>query len=473
MRKRILYLIVALCAPLFGPSVEFCLAQTASEMLELASDLAEQGQYAQAETIYSSIIADFPASEAAQLAQVELGLLYTEQDKPAEAKAVLESLLGQFSEKKTTPQFVLRTARLCSGLDRHNDALGLFTYCVEHWPDSNQAALAQSGVAISYISLGNQSAAREAISELLTRYSQSPDLPAALGDIAERYRDCRMYEEALKYHKYCLSRWSGDRDNVFWSLQGVAISNVMLGNFADAEAALTTLLAQFVDYNDIAPAVLVVADAYYESGKAAKALELHRFALDHWPDADCSVWTYSGLARAQIVLGRDADAQTTIAAMLSKCAAHPDLPAAVLEVAEQYHKNALAAEANALDATAAAALRRAVELYQVVADDFPPSADITPTACSLAGDCFRKLGDYQKSAAYYQKLADQYPQHDMAWHALFMVGRNHEYLAESASLPPSEAFSKTETAYKQLLEKHPNCKAARIASVWLSRHPGK
>ncbi len=55
-------------------------------------------------------------------------------------------------------------------------------------------------------------------------------------------------------------------------------------------------------------------------------------------------------------------------------------------------------------------------------------------------------GNYAHAQTQIQKVVDDYPQYEHAWHAQFTIGRCYDVLKD--------------TAYKQLLEKYPDCPAA-------------
>ncbi len=99
-----------------------------------------------------------------------------------------------------------------------------------------------------------------------------------------------------------------------------------------------------------------------------------------------------------------------------------------------------------------------------------PGSDMAAMANTLAGQAYRKLGQYGKSAACYQRIADNYPESRLAGHSLFMVGRNYEELKKAGAVSESEADAKTKAAYEQLLEDYPDCKAAAIARRWLTNN---
>jgi TolA-binding protein len=93
-----------------------------------------------------------------------------------------------------------------------------------------------------------------------------------------------------------------------------------------------------------------------------------------------------------------------------------------------------------------------------------------PNKRCCVGQCYDKLSEYEKSIEFYSKVVNDYPDYDRAWYALFMVGRNYERLQKAGAVSKTQAEQQIKAAYKQLLEKYPDCETANIASRWLSKH---
>jgi len=81
-----------------------------------------------------------------------------------------------------------------------------------------------------------------------------------------------------------------------------------------------------------------------------------------------------------------------------------------------------------------------------------PASSQTPEVCCRAGDCYFKVGKYEDSIRCFQKVVDNYPKYEHAWHAQFTVGRCYEELRNSGKVEKATADAKVNTAYKQIVE---------------------
>ncbi len=122
----------------------------------------------------------------------------------------------------------------------------------------------------------------------------------------------------------------------------------------------------------------------------------------------------------------------------------------------------------------------AAGIWEKVAERFPGS-DIIPQALNRAGECHKKLGEYGRSIDCYQNVftlcaqkgVDDYPDYNLGWNALFLIGRNYEEMKELGIVAESQADTLITAAYEHLVERYPDCMAAGIARRWLSRHKSR
>ncbi|MFA5292199.1 MAG: tetratricopeptide repeat protein [Phycisphaerae bacterium] len=88
----------------------------------------------------------------------------------------------------------------------------------------------------------------------------------------------------------------------------------------------------------------------------------------------------------------------------------------------------------------------------------------------MLGDSFLRTGEYVKSADYFQRILELYPDSGYAWNTQFMTAQVYENMRRAKIISGNEADGKIRIAYQRLLERYPNCKAAPIARKWLENH---
>ena len=469
MFKKVLFILSVVF--LFSAMAHNAFADVSAQ-LEQAQAYVNNREYEQAEAIYKTIVQDYPGTDDALEAQRRLTQLYIFWKKEPEAEAAFEEVLAEFSQEESTIDAVIQVADIYSGQGKHQEALELYQDCLNRLPDGEQAIRLQLGMAISNIALGNDSDTQVAIEQLLAEFSDSEHIAEAVADIAESYRKSGRCEEAVQFYQYALANWPGSEETM-WSQAGLARSNIALGDDPNAQAATDKLLTEFSDNNGISEAIYEIADEYLSLEKYEKANQVFQYVLDNRPRADEAIWSHAGIAMSKIGVDDDANALAAVDSLISDFNDHPELQGAVSSIAEQYYNRAFQMEKEELADQAQNYFQKAIAIYEIVADELPSTGDVTPEACCLVGVCYRKLGEYEKSIEYYQKVVDDYPGHRLHWYALFMVGRNYEDLKKSGGVSSSEADTKIKAAYEQLLEKYPACKAARYARYWLSRHNSK
>ena len=364
-----------------------------------------------------------------------------------DAQAALDKVVADFPNHVYIALVVRQIASHHRKFQNYEKAKELYQYVIDHWPEqedyarwsqmdikeidlvlSNEAATqseiaAKVDLAMSSIADDDMETAEAAINELLTNYPQDPHIATPLFDIAEQCRQFNKYGKARQLYQHVIDTWP-QHASARWSQSGVAVCHIGLGNMQAAEAATNKLLADFPENKRMANCLYDIANQYNRSGQYEKAKQFYQNVLDNWPESMYARWSKISLARSNISLGQMNTAEAVID-----------------------------------------------ELVAELDGDFPGDSDLSAGIAEGyydAGDCYRKLGKYGKSIECYQKVVDRCPEYEYAWNALFMVGRNLENLKESRAIPKSEADSVIEAAYKQLVEKYPDCPAAEIASRWLS-----
>ena len=327
-------------------------------------------------------------------------------------------------------------------------------------------------IAKSNIALGDEAAAEAAVKKLLSDFSTDKSLPAAVLGIAATYRKSARYQKAIELYQYILEQWPDDEVSIH-AQKGIVNSNIALGDEAAAEAAVNKLLTNFNDNPLIARAVWDTGQYYRESKKYEKANEFDRYVIDHWPKSEYVMWAKMDMAKTDIGLGNDAAVEKTIDILIADFNDHPELSTAIFILGEEYYNKAFntKGDPNSPDAKPEEYYRKALAVWERIIKELPdPNSTIAAHAHYFSAVCYRRLGRCEKAIEYYQKIVDNWPDYEYAWNALFLIGRSYEDLKESGVISKSQADPKIKAAYEQLLEKYPDCPAAKIAQRWLNRH---
>ena len=265
-----------------------------------------------------------------------------------------------------------------------------------------------------------------------------------------------MHQQAREYYQYILAHWPNDSFAI-WAQTGSAMASISLEDEQAADAAVASLLANFSGHQYIQKAVFSIAAYSRWDGKFQRAKEICQYILANWPDGEFAIWAQMDLAASLIAQGEDQAAEAAIEKLSSDFKDHPDLGWAIYIVAEQYYLQKRFAQAAAM-------------WEKGMAEEPAFTYDEFGEAYLFMADCYRQLGQLQKAVENYQRSAGDYPDYKYGWHALFLTGHNYQRMKKAGGISASEADAETKAAYEQLLEKYPDCKAAKAAQDWLSRN---
>ncbi len=166
---------------------------------------------------------------------------------------------------------------------------------------------------------------------------------------------------------------------------------------------------------------------------------------------------------SRLKTGDLAGAKQIVSEFKSKYAGSLHLTEGILELAEEFYTKGLHGEGDNADY-----LKETIAICQ---GQETAETDFQIQSLRMLADSYFKLGDFAKSASYYQKIVDEYPDSYSVWHIQFMVGRAYQRMLKAGGISEEqEAVGRIKTAYQKLLENYPDCQAAKIAQRWLGNH---
>lgn len=356
--------------------------------------------------------------------------------------------------------------------EQHKKAHELYSQAMDTGPDELDEMWAVMGLGMSNAALGNNAEADSAVERLVTDFSDRADVAMAVLCIADAYLTLGEYEKAAELYRYISETWP-DSEVAIDSQAGLAGASIALGDYSAAQTHIEKLFTDFSGDKRLASALKLVADSYLDVGDYQKANSLYISALDKGLGDEDAMWAQMGVAVSNIALSNEPNVENpnTVAAIDSIIADfndHPDLPEAVFQIGEEYYNWAFGYENKGRGAEAEENFTKAIIVWERIIQELPSSDVFTPLAYYVAGDCYFQLGEYETAIKYCQVVADNWPDYEYAWHAQFLVGNYYERLRYAGLIPESEANPIIEQAYQVVIEKYPDCRKFKYASLKLA-----
>lgn len=379
--------------------------------------------------------------------------------------------LGMTSKTFADPFAQLEQAKTYQKQRQYGQAERIYQQILTDHPGTDHAFEAQKMSIILYVAWNKQAQAETAFQQLIDNFSGHSGIAQAVHDIAYQHRLLHKYKKANQLDQHVIDNWP-ESDYALLAQMDLAKYYVDRGDAA-AEAAVDKLLADFAGNPLIARAIHDVAQHYSLSGRYEKANEHYQYVIDHWPQTEYAELSRIDLAETNILSLIDSGDDTATEAALDNLIAdftdNPGLQESVFVIGEKYYNDAFRCEKEGKASEARENFQKALLTWEKIIEELPESI-VTGWAYNFSADCYRRAGWYEKAIEYYQKVVDDWPDYEYAWDALFRIGRNYEALQKSGLMSKSEVNPVIKSVYEQVLDQYPDCKAAKYARRWLSRH---
>jgi len=425
-----------------------CLADGGA-LLEQAEQYREDGNYAEAETIYKAIVAADANTDEAFTAQEGLTVLYIYWERQEDANTAYHELLARYSERTGIAKAVDHVADAYREKEHYTKAKTLYQYVVDHWPEAEHALRSQETIAILSIQLGDDQGAQAAIDKLVTTFSGHKDVAEAVDEVADKYRELGNYTKAIETYRRIVTTWPS-AEHTIRSQVGIVHTQLLRQDETAADAAIEELVVKFSDTNQVAEAFNTIADICRELDKSDKARALWQRVLQDWPAAPHAMWSQMTLAKSDITRGNFSTSQAGINNLLNNFANHPELPAALYELAEKY-KNL-------------ERLEEAKSLYQQIVQRFPESEQATKALVDVSGvDIFLLIeaGDQTAVDEAIDQLVASFVDEPQLLQEVFLIGERYlnkalTLQAEGKQNQSSAYFLKAIETYEKLINELPS-----------------
>jgi len=242
------------------------------------------------------VIDNWPESDYAVLAQMDMAKYYVDQGDVA-AEAAVDKLLADFPDSPFMARAVHDVAQHYSLSGKYQKANELYQHVIDHWPKAEHAILSQIGIAetnvLSLIESGNDTAIEATLDSLIADFNDNPGLPETVFVIGEKY-----YNKAFRYDKEGLDTKARD-------------------SFTKAIVVWGKIITELPESIATAWAYNFGADCYRRLGQHKKAIEYYQKVVDDWPDYEHASYAlfsighiYEDLKKSGAMSKSEADSKT-------------------------------------------------------------------------------------------------------------------------------------------------------------------
>jgi len=275
----------------------------------------------------------------AMWSQVEIIKSHIHNANDAAADATCDNLISEFSNQPTLPKEVYQIADLYGKAGKNTRAAPLYQYVVNNWPNSEQAVLAQTNLAIYYVDKNDDLNAQVAVDKLITDFSQNPQIARAIHDVAQRYHLLGKHEKAGQLDQYNVDNFSGDK-YAMWSQVEIVKSHIRNADDTDADAAYNNLISNFSNQPTLSKEIYQIADLYNKAGRDNKAAALHQYNVEHISSVDkYTLWSLVETIKSHLRNLDDDDADAACDILLAQFSQQPAFPTELYKIAMIYQKS--------------------------------------------------------------------------------------------------------------------------------------
>jgi TolA-binding protein len=327
--------------------------------------------------------------------------------------------------------------------------------------------------------------AEETLNEMVSDFNGHPDLPKTLYWLAERYKGLdrpeanQIYAQLVQNYpdNYYAKKIAAEHKE----FSATPVRDALRQEHTEvAEVNCAAWLAPDANLNIEAEKAAVelyrIARGYEDSNDVVLAKQTYEQIIREYPGtikAQASVLDIRRLEILEKLQSGDTDqAGVLIEQFAADFKGHPNMSASVFSAAEACYKKGSEKDNQGDSIETRQCLTVTLKMLDIVLDSKPAPREIVKTLY-LAGYCHYQLGNYQKSAEAFQKIADDLPDYEMGWNALFMAAESYQGLKRTTAMPEAEADLHTRAAYLRLLKTYPDCPAAFAAQRWLDSQEAK
>lgn len=404
-----------------------------------------------------------------------------EANRESEAKSQITTLLTL----KDRPDFVPSVHDLGWSFLTHKDyvtALEIYMFLRDQFPDHERAPWFQRSIIQTCMAMEDSEQIDTELEYFFSHYSthqkyveQGRKLASIFNDRNDTSRAVEVYAKLLETHPY-------DSQAIWIHVDLIKTYRKMGATGPQIQEALETLLRSYSSYGDYAKVMNNLGDAFRSYGRFADSISLYQAALDSTPDKPERLCAIAGMAKAQIRMGlsisdpntpggsttEDPNSMTTVKALIADYSEVKGLGFHVFQIGEEYYFRAEESLKKGNDEQAKDDFLKAIAIWEKNRTQLTDSLH-QAHAIYYSGDAFKKMGQYEQAIECFRQIVIQRPDYENAWNAQYSIAGCYDRMCQENIITKKERDTNVKQVLMVLVEKYPNCPAARLAQREIDR----
>ena len=183
----------------------------------------------------------------------------------------------------------------------------------------------------SLIKSGDYAKANSATEQLIANYSVDPNLDEVIHQIAMKYHEVKNYEKEIELSRYVITNWPKSKHAV-WAQMDIVMANLLLGNDANAQKEVKTLITNYSDDPNYALTLCIIGQGY-RNDTYGQILKEH---FRDGKDKKVKLAILNSEAMSKLEVGDYSMARASVDKMISECATDGNLPMVLFTLAQQF-----------------------------------------------------------------------------------------------------------------------------------------
>lgn len=435
-----------------------------AEVTNIAGDIAYthlmKYRFQDAQDVYKLVVDDWSQREHALWIPTCQACASITEDDPNTAQTLVDQLLTEYPDHQQIAKAINKIGDYYRKQREYDHARKLYQNVVDRWPQAEYALWSLKSLAISQIHLGQESAAQTSVARLLGDYTKHEELPKAIQNIADTYRDERKHAEARSLYQHTVDTQTPS-DLVFSALKEVAIASVKLKDDSLVQQAVAKLSTDFAAHPEIATAINKIGDHYRKVNRYDQARSIYQQVVAQWPQDEYAFWAQKSLILCYFheqdpnkLASSLQEAEEAVEVMKTKYSTHPELAKALFQIAWEM------AERDQ---------EKAYALCQSIVSDHP-EAEFTVFAQAYLG--ILELNQDRETEAeniFTQVITDQ-KDHSLLPRVIVMIADGYykraiSWQKQGEELRAQENYHQAITMWQKIIREFPNASSFTIAEA--------